>query len=106
MFASLIDTLSEDWYSNDDNQIVKLYTQEDVLQYQVFSAYEIKTENYYTISSFASEDTFLSFLNTLKSRSIHDFNVDLSSDDHILTLSTCSNNSAYRTVLHAKRIEN
>ena len=104
MFASLKNTLKEDWYSNEKNLIVNLYTSTGSEQYQVFSSYEIKAESYYTISLFASDKTYLSFLNEMKSRSIHNFNVDLNSNDKILTLSTCSDNTAYRTVLHAKKI--
>ena len=104
MFSSLKNVLNKNWYSNDDNLIINLYTPSAITQYQVFSVYEIKAESYYCSTSFASDKTFLSFLNDMKSRSIHNFNVDLSSDDKILTLSTCSDNNAYRTVLHAKKI--
>ena len=31
--------------------------------------------------------------------------IDLKENSKILTLSTCDNNNAYRTVLHAKKIE-
>ena len=106
MFASLKNTLKEDWYLNENNLILNLYTITGYEQYQVFSVYEIKAESYYTISSFSSEKTYLSFLNEMKSRSVHNFNVDLNANDKILTLSTCSDNNAYRTVLHAKKINN
>ena len=105
MFSSLKNVLNENWYSNDDNRIINLYTPSALIQYQVFSVYEIKAESYYCTSSFASDKMFLSFLHDMKSRSIHNFNVDLSFTDRILTLSTCSDNNAYRTVLHAKEIK-
>ena len=104
MFSTLKRVTTENWYSNNENLTINLYTPSALMQYQVFSVYESKAESYYCISSFASNESFLSFLKDLKSRSIHDFNVDLSSDDQILTLSTCSDNNAYRTVLHAKKI--
>ena len=44
-------------------------------------------------------------IKTLKKRSIKDFNVDVSKDDNILTLSTCANNNKYRVVLHAKKVK-
>lgn len=104
MFATLKNVLKENWYSNNDNLIIDLYTPETLIQYKVFSVYEIKAESYYAMTSFASDKIYLEFLNNIKSRSIHNFNVDLSSNDQILTLSTCSNNTAYRIVLHAKKI--
>ena len=104
MFASLRNVLKENWYSDENNLTIKLYLPSGEIQYKVFSVYEIRAESYYTTPTFASDATFLEFLNTIKSHSIHNFNVDLTAEDQILTLSTCSNNNAFRTVLHAKKV--
>ena len=104
MFASLRNILKENWYLNEDNLTVNLYTPDGLTKYKVFSVYEIRAEGYYATPSFVSDKTYSDFLNTLKSRSVHNFDVDLTSSDQILTLSTCSNNNAFRTVLHAKKI--
>ena len=40
----------------------------------------------------------------IKKRSVHNFNVNVSNNDKILTLSTCYNKSD-KVVLHAKLIE-
>ena len=50
------------------------------------------------------ENEFESFINTLKHRSIKDFNVKTSASDTILTLSTCADSNKYRVVLHAIKI--
>ena len=34
----------------------------------------------------------------------YDFNVAVSKEDSILTLSTCGNNNKYRVVVHAKKM--
>ena len=47
---------------------------------------------------------FDEFVNTLKSRSNYDFGEDLSSDDKIITLSTCTDDNNGRKVIHAKKI--
>lgn len=47
---------------------------------------------------------YLSFLNMLKERSIHDYNVELLATDKIITLSTCHNDTD-KIVLHAKLIK-
>ena len=52
-----------------------------------------------------NDNEFEDFIKTLKKRSIKDFNVDVSKDDNILTLSTCANNNKYRVVLHAKKVK-
>lgn len=106
MFSSLKNVLKKDWYSNDENLIINLYTPNALTQYKVFSVYEIRAENYYATPFFSSDATYSDFLNKIKSRSIHNFNVNLCSSDEILTLSTCSNNNAFRVVLHAKKIIN
>ena len=46
----------------------------------------------------------MDFLNTIKSRSIYNFNTNLTTEDRILTLSTCYSDSE-RTVVHAKLIK-
>ena len=47
---------------------------------------------------------FSQYINTIKNRSVKNYDVKLNVDDKILTLSTCANNNKYRVVLHAKRI--
>lgn len=104
MFSSLKNILDNSWYNNSENLTIDFYTPSGLEQYSVFSVYSIKVETYYLTTSFLSDKVYGSFLNELKNRSIHNFNVNLTSSDKILTLSTCSNNSAYRIVLHAKKV--
>ena len=53
----------------------------------------------------ADDNEFQEFISTLEGRSIHKFNVDVTENDSILTLSTCGINNKYRTVLHAIKSE-
>ena len=55
-------------------------------------------------TQFNNDEEYLNFLNTLKSRSVHNFGVNLNSSDKILTLSTCDSTGKSRVILHAKRI--
>ena len=50
------------------------------------------------------DDEFEEFITKIKKRSVKDFEVNVSKDDKILTLSTCANNNKYRVVLHAVKI--
>lgn len=104
MFASLKNVLNKDWYTNEDNYKINLYTINGTKTYEIFSIYKIESENYYTTTSFNSTNEYSNFLNTVKNRSIYNFNVELNNRDSILTLSTCANNNKYRVVLHAKKI--
>ena len=103
MFGSLRKTLKRDWQDNEDNRIIKISTINQNLLWEVFSTYKIYPEGYYITTDFSSDHEYEEFLNTLKSRSLYDYGVNLDSDDKILTLSSCYDNSE-RMVVHAKLI--
>lgn len=104
MFGSLKNILNSDWYDNEENTNITLYTENEKCIYKVFSIYEIESENYYIKTEFSDDNNLEQFVKTIKKRSIKEFNIDVSKDDNILTLSTCANNNKYRVVLHAKKI--
>ena len=104
MFATLKNTQKSDWYDNENNKYLTFTTPDGVHVYETFSVYTIKAESYYITTDFSNDNSYLDFLNTLKSRSIHDFGVSLNSDDKIITLSTCDASGKSRVVLHAKQI--
>lgn len=103
MFGSLKNILNEEWYNNEENYILDFITEQEKYKYQVFSVYKIKNEDYYINTEFQGNE-FQEFVNTLKGRSIKNFNVDVYEEDSILTLSTCAENNKNRVVVHAKRI--
>ncbi len=105
MFCKLKDVLKEEWYSNKDNCYVDIYTEEGITKYEVFSVYTVKDEDYYITTSFTT-NSYRNFINNMKSRSVYNFGVDVTTDDQILTLSTCADNNDYRVVLHAKKVVN
>jgi len=103
MFGSLKIILEKEWYDNSKNHIIDFITEKGNQKYQVFSVYKIEKEDYYINTEF-KENEFAKFVDTLKNRSIKNFNIDVSEEDTILTLSTCADNNKYRVVLHAKKI--
>lgn len=102
MFGSLREILNEEWYNNKENRKIMFFTQNEKSIYEVFSVYRVKKEDYYIQTAF-TDSSYSKFLEIIKNRSIKDFEVDITSKDKILTLSTCDNNSTYRIVLHAKK---
>ncbi len=104
MFGTLKNVLKEQWYNNQENYIINFITENRQEKYQVFSVYQIVNEDYYIDTEFENNE-FEDFIKTLKSRSIKDFNIEVTKEDTILTLSTCANNNKYRVVLHAKKIQ-
>ena len=104
MFGSMLNILDAKWYENEENTNITLYTENEKCIYKVFSIYKIESEDYYIKTEFSDDNNFEQFVNTIKKRSIKEFDIDVSESDNILTLSTCANNNKYRVVLHAKKI--
>ena len=104
MFGSLSKTLKSNWYNNKDNHIIRLSTETENTMWQIFSVYKIPEETYYITTNFNSDNDYQKFLNTIKERSVHNFSTNLTTEDKILTLSTCYSDTE-RTVVHAKLIK-
>lgn len=105
MFGSLRYTTNESWYKNSENQIITFNTKVKNMKWRIFSIYKIPVTNDYLYANFADRNEYQTFLNTLKGRSIYDFGVEVNSNDHILTLSTCGTSVAQRMVIHAVLIK-
>lgn len=104
MFGSLKNILTNDWYKDKNNHIIKLSTETENTLWQVFSVYHINTETYYITTSFKSDNDFKDFIKTIKNRTALYFNTNVTEKDKILTLSTCYNKKQ-KVVLHAKLIK-
>lgn len=104
MFGSLSKVFKNSWYTNKENHIIRLSTEKENTLWEIFSVYKIKEESYYITTDFRSDTEYTNFLNTMKGRSIYDFDVSVKASDKILTLSTCYSDTE-RTVVHAKLIK-
>ena len=105
MFGSLHRVLDSNWYNEPENQIIKMSTPDKNMLWQIVSIYTIPAESYYLTHTFENNESYQKFLDTILSRSMNDFNVSLDTNDHILTLSTCLDNSGNRIVVHAKLVK-
>lgn len=104
MFSSLKNVLNSEWKENEENRYITFITESENTIYEVFSVYQIENEDYYIKTNFKGNE-FNTFINTMKNRSKYNFNVDVSDNDKILTLSTCGNNNKHRVILHAKKTD-
>ncbi len=102
MFGSLKNTLTNSWFNNKNNHIVRISTDHQNSVWQVFSVYTIPTNNDYLKIDFNND--FNDFTNKLIDRSIFNFNTNLNENDNILTLSTCYDKKS-KIALHAKLIK-
>ena len=64
MFGSLKDVITEEWYNNEENKYITFVTENDYQTYQVFSVYQIKTEDYYIKTEFKNNE-FTEFIDTI-----------------------------------------
>ena len=101
MFGTLRYATNESWYKNPDNQIITFNTKVKNMKWKIFSIYKIPVTNDYLYANFGDLNEFQSFLDMIRGRSMYDFGVNVSKEDHILTLSTCGPTSATRLVIHA-----
>lgn len=107
MFGSLVWCLKDSWYKNEENHYIKLSTPHSNTVWKIFSIYTIVPEVYYLKTYFNTDEEHQKFLDTLKKRSIYNFPTEeaLTTDDKILTLSTCTDDGTKRIVIHAKMIK-
>ena len=103
MFGSLYKIFGSEWMSNSDNYDLIFYTPGEESIYRIFSMYRIEAEDYYITTDF-SNVSFNEFISTIRRRSSVDMDVDVSENDQILTLSTCTTDLNKRIVIHAKKI--
>jgi len=103
MFGQLHNTIRTDWYSNPDNLVISFNTLYETMNWQIFSIYKVDYTVDYLKTSFANENEYFDFVNLLKGRSVKNFNVEITANDKILTLSTCTGENQ-RLVVHAKLI--
>ena len=105
MFGSLVWCLRDSWYTNEENHYIKISTPTSNTVWKIFSIYTIIPETYYIRTYFPTDEDHQQFIDTLKGRSIYDFGEDISIDDKVLTLSTCTDDGKKRVVIHAKMIK-
>lgn len=107
MFGSLREMLKEGYFDDESKYYIEIInTDNKTLTYEIFSYYIIEMEEYYITTSFDGDKSFNEFLKTIKGRSKKKFDVELTTNDKILTLSTCygTTGTTKRQVVHAKLI--
>jgi len=102
MFSSLDKTLDKNWYENENNLNIYFSIKGKEYSFRIFSIYIIDVTSDYLDINFNDDANYINFINMIKNRSINNFNVEVTTDDKILTLSTCYKDDSKRLVVHAK----
>lgn len=91
-FKELEKYYNEDFYKN--NKYIYLEDEENKVKYQIFSVY-VETSNWDYMKLNFTDEGWLEHLNKLKSLSWYETGVNVSKDDEILILQTCSHHKKY-----------
>lgn len=102
MFGLLKKYKDQSYY--EANQFFWIYTPQGDYMYQIFSCHEAEPESETYTNGFGSKESYASYLQTIKDLSLYDTGVAVTSDDKIVSLSTCTKDKGVRFVVHAKRL--
>lgn len=88
------------------HQFIEIELAGKKINLQVFAAYETTTDFYYIETDF-TDTSFADFIDTIQDKSQIDLQVNVTEQDQLITLSTCTTSvsDAERFVVHAKVIE-
>jgi len=104
MFGTLKNLLTTNWYNNENNRVIKMSSEKYNTLWQIFSVYTIDTTNDYIKTFFKDDNDYQEFINLILNRSYKNFNSTITTNDKILTLSTCHGDTK-KLVVHAKLIK-
>lgn len=102
MFAQLKKYKEKDFFYGNNDINIEVENGKK-LTYKVFSAYVTDNKDNYIKTNFDTKDEYKAFLEKINNKSIYKSDVDVTENDKIITLSTCSyefNNA--RMVVHGK----
>ena len=102
MFSNLKNVLEDKLLNKEKKHKITFDTEKERLIFKVFSVYTIKATNDYLYTSFNSKEDYQKYLDQELKRSIKDFKEEVTTNDKILTLSTCYISDKERLVVHAK----
>ena len=100
MFGTLNNVTKWKWYSKSENWDITFNTLYEEHTWRVFSIYSIDLTSDYLYTKFETKEEYQAFLDMIKNRSDINLKTKVTSDDKILTLSTCLNGDR-RLVVHA-----
>ena len=105
MFENLSYLLDDSWKFENENLYFSFATEKGSYKAEIFSVYTKKISQLQIPIQFEDNEEFQEYVEQVKNLSIHDFDIDVSKKDDIITLCTCGDTSKNRIVVHAKLVE-
>lgn len=105
MFGGLKKYSEKSYYES--HRMIYTYTETEVTAWKIFSVYETTTDNYYIKTNFnKNPNLYYEFIRGLQKNSLYASDMELTSADTVLTLSTCHkyDYDNGRFVVHAAKV--
>lgn len=103
MFGELKKYNDENFYKK--HNIINIFTEYEICEYEVFAVAIVEpTDTMVYAYDLSDEEHFEQYRNYINSIKLYDTNVNIYSDDKLITLSTCTSDSEQRLVVVAKKI--
>lgn len=102
MFADLKNYLKKSFWQ--EHPYIYIDLADGAHCYQIFSSHKAPVSDICYTIGYQADDVYADFLSSLQSASLYDTGVSVSTDDTVITLSTCTNDGKDRIVVHAKKI--
>lgn len=99
MFAKLAYYKNESFYRQQGNDVFYIYTGDEIREYRIFDAFENDPEGYVYTCNFGTASQLQEYAYTVKSYSLYDTGVDVSSATQVVTFSTCTGDGARRIIV-------
>ena len=104
MFGSLPGIRKKEWHKDETNYELTFNTLYMNGTWKIFSYYGIDVTSDYLVTNFYNKNDYQKFLDMITKRSEYDFKTKVTSDDKIVSLSTCLDDNK-RFVVHAVLID-
>lgn len=103
MFGSLKKYKKESYF--EEHKYIWFITPKATYQYEIYAAYEFDSAKENHVINFNSEESYQTYLDEIKAKSILSSKLEVGTKDHLLTLSTCTDDpNDKRFVVVAKRV--
>ncbi|WP_162300555.1 class B sortase [Anaerosacchariphilus polymeriproducens] len=103
MFGKLKQYERKEFY--DKNQYIWIYTPTANYRYRIFSCYIVRSDGDSYQTDYKDKKEYENYLKMIQNYSSYDTGINLSTDDSIISLSTCTANPDNRFLVHAVRVE-
>ena len=105
MFSNLHKLETSSFAMNPNNQLIVVYTPEKINYYRIFSVRVAYYKGNTYATHYSNDGQYAQYIADAVNESMYDFQSDVSADDHIVTLVTCTADTDYRFVVHAVKLD-